>query len=177
MDLKEFWDDSSPKKINIKESLNDMNQSSSDEGSDEDDSTTFEKMGYILIQYEDILDSENLKFMIKLYLNKVKTIQNKTINVVQQKYIFKKITHIIKQYKDDITEEIINSIVANIKGIIYLNSSAYDCEKSAKNHINNFLQYTQKIIDEYLDVMNESSVIMFINSISLYIPLHEDIIL
>ena len=45
----------SAKKNNINESINDIEQISSD---DDDDSSIFEKIGYILIQYEDILNKD-----------------------------------------------------------------------------------------------------------------------
>ena len=164
MDIKEFWDDSSPKKININDSVNDITQVSSD-SDDDDESSTFDKIGYILIQYEDILNSDNLEFMIKLYLNKF------TNCIEDQKFLFKKITHIIKKYKEDITEEIINAIVTRLIKIFQ------DENEINKVHIQNFLQYVNKIIDEYLDVMNESSIIMYINSVCDFVDLNDDIIL
>lgn len=164
MDIKEFWDDSSPKKININDSVNDITQVSSD-SDDDDESSIFDKIGYILIQYEDILNSDNLEFMIQLYLNKFKN------SIEDQKFLFKKITHIIKKYKEDITEEIINAIVTRLIKIFQ------DENELNKFHIQNFLQYVNKIIDEYLDVMNESSIIMYINSVCDFVDLNDDIIL
>ena len=168
MDIKEFWEDSSPKKININESVNDITQESSDD--DDDDTSVFDKIGYILIQYEDILNSENLEFMIQLYLLKF---QNSSED---QKFLFKKITHVIKKYKDDITEEIINAIVDKLK-IFNLKQNLTEDNKINKIHIQNYLQYVNKIIDEYLDVMNESSIIMYINSVRDFVDLNDDIIL
>ena len=169
MDIKEFWDDSSPKKINISDSVNEITQVTSD-SDDGDDSTTFDKIGYILIQYEDILNYENLDFMIKLYLNRFPHCFE------DQKYVFKKITQIIKKYKDDITEEIINAIVTKLKNICK-DKNPKDRNKLNKINIQNFLQYVNKIFDEYLDVMNESSIIMYINSVYDFVDLNDEIII
>lgn len=176
MDIKDFWNDSSPKKNNINESVNDIEQISSDDD-DDDDSSIFEKIGYILIQYEDILNKDNLNFMIELYTGQ----DNKELSL----YLFKKITYIIKKYKDDVTEEIINCIITNIHTRLY--NSIYTKFSTQgpglptlvpasrmyisnytnfKNILNNFLQYSNKIIDEYLDVMNEDSIIIYINNIT-----------
>ena len=174
MDIKDFWNDSSPKKNNINESVNDIEQISSD---DDDDSSIFEKIGYILIQYEDILNKDNLNFMIELYTRQ----DNKELSL----YLFKKITYIIKKYKDDVTEEIINCIITNIHTSLY-NSiyTKFSTQEPGlptlvpasrmyisnytnfKNILNNFLQYSNKIIDEYLDVRNEDSIIIYINNIT-----------
>ena len=166
MDIKDFWNDSSPKKNNINETVNDIEQISSDDD-DDDDSSIFEKIGYILIQYEDILNKDNLNFMIELYTGQ----DNKELSL----YLFKKITYIIKKYKDDVTEEIINCIITNIHTRLYqlMNidkriSHGRICIdiSNFKKILNNFLQYSNKIIDEYLDVMNEDSIIIYINNIT-----------
>ena len=164
MDIKEFWNDSSPKKNNINESINDIEQISSDD--DDDESSIFEKIGYILIQYEDILNKDNLNFMIELYTRQ----EHKDLSL----YLFKKITYIIKKYKDDVTEEIINCIITNIHNSIYTHRICTD-KSNFKNILSNFLQYSNKIIDEYLDVMNEDSIIIYINNITKCIDLTKDI--
>ena len=104
---------------NITEVIEDKN--SSDSSSEEDwydeETSTYEKIGMILIQYEDILDNDNLKNIVKLGLFKSD----------QDEYMFKKIAYVIKKYKEKVSYEIMNKIVELLTDKVFaINIASYE---------------------------------------------------
>ena len=103
--MEELWENS-PKKIeeNITEVISDKS-SDSDSDSSYDEMSECERIGVILMQYEDILDDENIQKIIKLGICEDE----------DSKYIMKSISNLIKKYKHfDIINELIHEIFTTI---------------------------------------------------------------
>ena len=118
-----------------------VDTSSEDEWFDEE-SSSYEKIGMLLIQYEDILDNDNLRKIIKLGL----------FNSDQDEYMFKKISSIIKKYKGIIPDNIMNKMVEILSDKVFsINIASYE------ELINKY----EGVIDEYHEVIKDESVILY----------------
>ena len=118
-----------------------IDTSSEDEWFDEE-SSSYEKIGMLLIQYEDILDNDNLRKIIKLGL----------FNSDQDEYMFKKISSIIKKYKDIIPGNIMNKMVEILSDKVFsINIASYE------GLINKF----EGVIEEYHKVIKDENVILY----------------
>ena len=129
---------------NITEVIEDKN--SSDSSSEEDwydeETSTYEKIGMILIQYEDILDNDNLKNIVKLGLFKSD----------QDEYMFKKIAYVIKKYKEKVSYEIMNKIVELLTDKVFaINIASYE----------ELIKKYESVIEEYYSVIKDESIIIY----------------
>ena len=129
---------------NITEVIEDKN--SSDSSSEEDwydeETSTYEKIGMILIQYEDILDNDNLKNIVKLGLFKSD----------QDEYMFKKIAYVIKKYKEKVSYEIMNKIVELLTDKVFaINIASYE----------ELIKKYESVIEDYYSVIKDESIIIY----------------
>ena len=129
---------------NITEVIEDKN--SSDSSSEEDwydeETSTYEKIGMILIQYEDILDNNNLKNIVKLGLFKSD----------QDEYMFKKIAYVIKKYKEKVSYEIMNKIVELLTDKVFaINIASYE----------ELIKKYESVIEDYYSVIKDESIIIY----------------
>jgi hypothetical protein len=129
---------------NITEVIEDKN--SSDSSSEEDwydeETSTYEKIGMILIQYEDILDNDNLKNIVKLGLFKSD----------QDEYMFKKIAYVIKKYKEKVSYEIMNKIVEILTDKVFaINIASYE----------ELIKKYESVIEDYYSVIKDESIIIY----------------
>ena len=126
----------------ITENIEDKVDKSSEEEWFDEETSTYEKIGMLLIQYEDILDNDNLRKIVKLGL----------FNSDQDEYMFKKIATIIKKYKDIIPDNIMNKMVEILSDKVFsINIASYE------ELINKY----EGVIDEYHEVIKDESVILY----------------
>ena len=131
---------------NITEVIEDKN--SSDSSSEEDwydeETSTYEKIGMILIQYEDLLNENNLRAIVKLGL----------FNSDQDEYMFKKIAFLIKKYKEKVSYEIMNKIVEILTDKVFaINIASYE-ELIAKY---------ESVVEDYYSVIKDESIIIYLD--------------
>ena len=131
---------------NITEVIEDKN--SSDSSSEEDwydeETSTYEKIGMILIQYEDLLNENNLRAIVKLGL----------FNSDQDEYMFKKIAYVIKKYKEKVSYEIMNKIVEILTDKVFaINIASYE-ELIAKY---------ESVVEDYYSVIKDESIIIYLD--------------
>ena len=129
---------------NITEVIEDKNtsDSSSEEEWFDEETSTYEKIGMILIQYEDILDNDNLKNIVKLGLFKSD----------QDEYMFKKIAYVIKKYKEKVSYEIMNKIVEILTDKVFaINIASYE----------ELIKKYESVIEEYYSVIKDESIIIY----------------
>ena len=129
---------------NITEVIEDKNtnDSSSEEDWYDEETSTYEKIGMILIQYEDILDNDNLKNIVKLGLFKSD----------QDEYMFKKIAYVIKKYKEKVSYEIMNKIVELLTDKVFaINIASYE----------ELIKKYESVIEDYYSVIKDESIIIY----------------
>ena len=129
---------------NITEVIEDKNtsDSSSEEEWFDEETSTYEKIGMILIQYEDILNGNNLKNIVKLGL----------FNSDQDEYMFKKIAYVIKKYKEKVSYEIMNKIVEILTDKVFaINIASYE----------ELIKKYESVIEEYYSVIKDESIIIY----------------
>lgn len=154
--MEELWENS-PKKIeeNITEVISDKSSDSDNdsEGSYEEMSE-FERIGVILMQYEDVLDEENIQKMIKIGLQEDE----------DTKYVMKTISNLIKKYKQyDIINELINEIFSS--KIFMLDSFPEKIIIDDKERFDFEIKHFEMIIDDYYDVLKKESIIIYLKQI------------
>jgi len=126
----------------ITENIEDKVDKSSEEEWFDEETSTYEKIGMLLIQYEDILDNDNLRKIVKLGL----------FNSDQDEYMFKKIATIIKKYKDIIPGNIMNKMVEILSDKVFsINIASYE------GLINKF----EGVIEEYHKVIKDENIILY----------------
>lgn len=147
--MKELWENS-PKKIeeNITEVISDK---SSDSDNDSENSyeemSEFERIGIILMQYEDVLDEKNIQKMIKIGLKEDE----------DMKYVMKTISNLIKKYKQyDIINDLINEIFS---------SKIFRRENIDKERFDFEIKHFEMIIDDYYDVLKKESINIYFKQI------------
>ena len=150
--MEELWENS-PKKIeeNITEVISDKS-SDSDSDSSYDEMSVFERIGVILMQYEDILDDENIQTIIKLGICEDE----------DSKYVMKTISNLIKKYKHfDIINELIHEIFTTIS-VNGLNSldKFFNIERFDFD-----IKHFELIIDDYYDVLKKESIIIYFKQV------------
>ena len=129
---------------NITEVIEDKNTSasSSEEEWFDEETSTYEKIGMILIQYEDILNGNNLKNIVKLGL----------FNSDQDEYMFKKIAYVIKKYKEKVSYEILNKVVEILTDKVFaINIASYE----------ELIKKYESVIEEYYSVIKDESIIIY----------------
>ena len=129
---------------NITEVIEDKNTSasSSEEEWFDEETSTYEKIGMILIQYEDILNGNNLKNIVKLGL----------FNSDQDEYMFKKIAYVIKKYKEKVSYEIMNKIVELLTDKVFaINIASYE----------ELIKKYESVIEDYYSVIKDESIIIY----------------
>ena len=129
---------------NITEVIEDKNTSasSSEEEWFDEETSTYEKIGMILIQYEDILNGNNLKNIVKLGL----------FNSDQDEYMFKKIAYVIKKYKEKVSYEILNKVVEILTDKVFaINIASYE----------ELIEKYENVIEEYYSVIKDESIIIY----------------
>lgn len=150
--MEEVWENS-PKKIeeNITEVISDKS-SDSDSNSSYEEMSDFERMGVILMQYEDILDEVNIQKMINIGLQED----------YDSKYVMKIISNLIKKYKHfDIINELINEIfcIISLNGLNsldkFFNIERFDFD----------IKHFEIIIDDYYDVLKKESIIIYFKQV------------
>ena len=119
-----------------------VDKSSEEEEWFDEETSSYEKIGMLLIQYEDILDNDNLRKIINLGL----------FNSDQDEYMFKKISSIIKKYKDIIPDNIMNKMVEILSDKVFsINIASYE----------ELIKKYEGVIDEYHEVIKDESVILY----------------
>ena len=120
----------------------------------------FDKIGMIIIQNENIINIENLRKIIHLFLS-VNSYDN---------YKFKIINKCIKKNKD-ISNKILNYFIykildydLEIKSIVKKNQDKYF--EIRKLELNSLIQSYEKVIEEYSEVISEDSVILYFDILS-----------
>ena len=152
--MEEVWENS-PKKIqeNITEVISDKS-SDSDSNSSYEEMSVFERIGVIIMQYEDILDEENIQKIINIGLSEHE----------DSKYFMKTISNLIKKYKYyDIINELINEIFIihytpqGVDGfsLFYHNKERFDFD----------IKHFEIIIDDYYDVLKKESIIIYFKQV------------
>ena len=131
---------------NITEVIEDKN--SSDSSSEEDwydeETSTYEKIGMILIQYEDLLNENNLRAIVKLGL----------FNSDQDEYMFKKIAFLIKKYKEKVSYEIMNKIVEILTDKVFaINIASYE----------ELIEKYESVVEDYYSVIKDESIIIYLD--------------
>lgn len=131
---------------NITEVIEDKN--SSDSSSEEDwydeETSTYEKIGMILIQYEDLLNENNLRTIVKLGL----------FNSDQDEYMFKKIAFLIKKYKEKVSYEIMNKIVEILTDKVFaINIASYE----------ELIEKYESVVEDYYSVIKDESIIIYLD--------------
>ena len=148
--MEEVWENS-PKKIeeNITEVISEKS-SDTDSNSSYEEMSDFERMGVILMQYEDILDEVNIQKMIKIGLQED----------YESKYVMKIISNLIKKYKHfDIINELINEIfcIISLNGLNsldkFFNIERFDFD----------IKHFELIIDDYYDVLKKKVLLYILN--------------
>ena len=158
--MEELWENS-PKKIdgNINEIIEEKIDSDSSESYDE--MNNFEKIGVILMQFEDILEKDNLERMIQISLNETKA----------NKHIIETISRLTKKYKDEKYENVINELITNV----FISSNKFILKDNNNNitiylrSFENFKKYRfnfdieqyEVILDDYIDVLKLESIILY----------------
>lgn len=158
--MEELWINS-PKKIdgNVNEIIEEKPDSDSEESYDE--MSNFEKIGVILMQFEDILEKDNLERMLQISLNESK----------ENKHIIETISRLTKKYKDEKYTNIINELITNV----FISSNKFDIEdntisislKSFENIIFDYNRFNfdieqyEVILDDYIDVLKTDSIILY----------------
>ena len=96
----------------------------------------------ILIQYEDLLNENNLRAIVKLGL----------FNSDQDEYMFKKIAYVIKKYKEKVSYEIMNKIVEILTDKVFaINIASYE----------ELIKKYESVIEEYYSVIKDESIIIY----------------
>ena len=147
--MEEVWENS-PKKIkeNITEVISDKS-SDSDSNSSYEEMSDFERIGVIIMQYEDILDEENIQKIINIGLSEHE----------DSRYFMKTISNLIKKYKHyDIINELINEIFTchyTPHGVNGFNKERFDFD----------IKHFEIIIDDYYDVLKKESIIIYFKQV------------
>ena len=152
--MEEVWENS-PKKIqeNITEVISDKS-SDSDSNSSYEEMSDFERIGVIIMQYEDILNEENIQKIINMGC----------FEDEDSRYIMKTISNLIKKYKQyDIINELINEIfllpiftpVRTWLVIKDFNKERFDFD----------IKHFEIIIDDYYDVLKKESIIIYFKQV------------
>lgn len=150
---------------------------SSDSDSEEswynDETSNFDKIGMVLIQYEDIIDLVNLRKIIHLSLS----------DNIYDNYKFKIINMYTKKHKD-LNKKILNNFIMRIlchdlRKLIYdnnfthknsdLNNICIGKDKSfeiRRLELHELIEKYEKVIEEYIDVISEDSVILYFDILS-----------
>ena len=152
--MEELWDNS-PKKIeeNITEVISDKS-SDSDSDSSYEEMSVFERIGVIIMQYEDILDEENIQKIINIGL----------FEDENSRYIMKTISNLIKKYKHfDIINELINEIF--LLPIFTPLSMWLVIKDFNKERFDFDIKHFEIIIDDYYDVLKKESIIIYFKQV------------
>ena len=144
--------------------------SDSDESWYDDESSNFDKIGMILIQYEDIINLENLRKIINLSLS----------DNMYDNYKFKIINMYTKKHKD-LNKKILNNFIMGIlnydlRKLIYGNADVSNSTRKdlgedksfeiRRLELDSLIEKYEKVIEEYLDVISEDSVILYFDILS-----------
>jgi hypothetical protein len=103
-----------------------------------------DKLGELFIEYDDILNDYNIKKICDAYLEN----NNKLMNLVEI---------MIKKYKNNLSNELLNYFILNIFIIHDKNSQIKNKDKC--------LNALEKVIDDYCDSINNNNMKIFINLI------------
>tara|TARA_Y100000385_G_C13083200_1_gene635008 strand:- start:1848 stop:2399 length:552 start_codon:yes stop_codon:yes gene_type:complete len=149
---------------------------SSDSDSEEswynDETSNFDKIGMVLIQYEDIIDLVNLRKIIHLCLS----------DNIYDNYKFKIINMYTKKHKD-LNKKILNNFIMRIlchdlRKLIYDNNFPSDLNNTdicigkdksfeiRRLELHELIEKYEKVIEEYIDVISEDSVILYFDILS-----------
>ena len=137
--------------------------SESDESWYDDESSNFDKIGMVIIQYEDIIDLENLRKIIHLSLS----------DNMYDNYKFKIINIYAKKHKD-LNKKILNNFIMRILDYdlikmkhtdngIYVDDESFE---NTKLELDSLIQKYEKVIEEYFNVISEDSVILYFDILS-----------
>tara|TARA_B000000460_G_C21371588_1_gene329863 strand:- start:61 stop:633 length:573 start_codon:yes stop_codon:yes gene_type:complete len=179
--IKVLWNDSSPRcsgeiietiedttyndsNISDNDIYNSDNGSDSDKDSDTEPETPFEKIGIILMQYEDIICEKNLDSMIEFGISNIET----------HVFCFEVISKLIKKYKEKLPENSLNILIKQVidssnKYIKQVKQYALEEKLNIERENEKFntnINYYEKIIDEYFDVLKEDSIVIYLKNIS-----------
>lgn len=144
----------------IHEVITDKNSDSeSDSSWYDDESSNFDKIGMIIIQYEDIIDLENLRKIIYLSLS----------DNIYDNYKFKIINIYTKKYKD-LNKNILNNLIIKILNYDLQGNSNEDSKvdflkdesfENRKLSLDTLMNKYEKVIEDYGDVISEDSIILY----------------
>jgi len=140
-----------------------LSESGSDESWYDDESSNFDKIGMIIIQNEDIINIENLRKIIHLCLS----------DNIYDNYKFKIINRYTKKHKD-LNKKILNNFIMRILNYdlikmkhtdngIYVDDDSFE---NTKLELDSLIQKYEKVIEEYIDVISEDSVILYFDILS-----------
>ena len=103
-----------------------------------------DRLGEIFIEYDDILNDYNMKKICEVFFEK----NSKTFEYVEI---------LIKKYKKNLSNELLNYFILNIFIIYDKNTQIKNADKC--------LNALEKVIDDYCDSINNNNMKIFINLI------------